>query len=54
MFLICHLILQDQVSKKSRNLIGGSPFKISHHPTKFGCHRPCDNVDIMYLVCHLT
>ena len=29
-------------------------FILSHHPAKFGVHRPCESGDITFFVCHVT
>ena len=51
MGLDCHVISQDHMTKDSSNFIG-EPFKLSHHPTKFGDHRHSSSGD-MFLVCHM-
>ena len=35
-------------------LCGWGPFILSHHPAKFGVHRPCESGDITSLICHVT
>ena len=34
-------------------LCGWGPFILSHHPAKFGIHRPWENEDIASLICHV-
>ena len=35
-------------------LCGWGPFVLSHHPAKFGVHRPRESGDITSLICHVT
>ena len=35
-------------------LYGLELLAVSQHPDKFGDHRPCDNRDLMFLVCNVT
>ena len=35
-------------------LYGWGPFILSHHPAKFGSHRPCESGDITSLIYHVT
>ena len=35
-------------------LFGWGSLILSHHPAKFGVHRPCENGNITYSVCHVT
>ena len=35
-------------------LCGWGPFILSHHPAKFGIHRPCESRDITSLIYHVT
>ena len=51
MFLVCHVIKQDQVIKVSSKLW---PVKATHYPTKFGGHRHSVSGDIKIFVCHVT
>ena len=30
------------------------PLIVSHHPDKFGVHRPCESGDITFFICHVT
>ena len=30
------------------------PFVISHHPAKFGGHKPCRRGDILFFICNMT
>ena len=30
------------------------PIILSHHPAKFGVHRPCESKDMTFLICHVT
>ena len=50
MNLVCHVILQDYMSKRSRVLMGRELLKLSHHCAKFGRHRHGYVGDIMVLV----
>ena len=52
MFLVCHVISQDQVIKRSRNFMVRSHL-VSDHPAKFGGHRHRDSGDVMVSVCHM-
>ena len=56
MFLICHLILQDHMIKRSCDFMSRSPsiLNVSHHLAKFGGHTHCGREDIMDLVCHVA
>ena len=33
---------------------GWGPLILSHHPAKFGVHRPCESGNITSLICHVT
>ena len=35
-------------------LCGWSSLVLSHHPTRFGVHRPCESENITPLICHVT
>ena len=35
-------------------LCGGGSLILSHHPPKFGVHRPCEIGDITFFICHVT
>ena len=35
-------------------LCGWGPFILSHHPAKFGIHRPWESGDVTSLICHVT
>ena len=50
MILVCHVVLQDHVTKTPGNFMGRSPS--SHHPAKFGGHNHSGSGDIV-LVCHV-
>ena len=50
MFLVCHLIKQDHIIKRS---VDYKKYKLSHHPAKFGGYRHCTSRDIIVLVCHV-
>ena len=52
MVLICHVIPQDPVIKRSYDVMGRS-LMVSHHPAKFGSHMHSDIGDLMFLVCHV-
>ena len=52
-FLICHVISQDQIVKGSCDFKKQEPVKVGCHPDKFDSHRYSDNGDIMVLVCHV-
>ena len=56
MLLICHLILQDHMIKRSYDFMSRSlsTLNVSHHPAKFGSHRDCGSEDVMDLVCHVV
>ena len=47
-FLICHM------TPWSTWLCGWGPFILSHHPVKFGIHRPFESGDISSEICHVT
>ena len=35
-------------------LCGWSPLILSHHPAKFGVHKPCERRDTIFFICHVT
>ena len=47
MVLVCPVVLSDNVTKESRNFIGGTNLKTRQHTAKFDGHRHCDNEDIV-------
>ena len=52
MIRVCHVILQDHVTKIMR-LWGLKSLNVSHHSAKFGWHRDCNSGDMMGLICHV-
>ena len=48
MVLVCHMILQDYITKGSCDYIVKSPSMLSYQPT-FGGHRHCDTRVVMVL-----
>ena len=38
----------------SRDFVSEVPLILSHHPAKFGVHRPCESGDITFFICHVT
>ena len=38
----------DHVAEVSRDIVGGVPFILRHHPAKFGLHRPCESADTTF------
>ena len=53
MILVCHVILQDHVIKKSYDVVGEEPVQVNYHLVKFGGHRHCGSEDIKILVSHV-
>ena len=54
MFLVCHVILQNCVTKSDTVVtLWEEPLKVSQHPVMFGCHRHCGSREVMVLVCHV-
>ena len=53
MVLVCHVILKEQVIKRSCDLMRRVYLWFSHTPTKCGGHRHRGSGDIMVLVCHM-
>ena len=54
MVLVYHVISQRPGDQRIMLLYMLEPFKVSHHPAKFGCHRHSGSGDIMVFVCHVT
>ena len=50
MFLVCHIVLKDNVFKGPCDFMGGSPSLLSYHLAKFGGHRHYGKEDLMFLV----
>ena len=48
--LVCQVILQEHVINGPYDLMGMSPFMVSHHPAKFGAHGHCGSGDITFLM----
>ena len=38
----------DHDAEVSRDIVGGVPFILRHHPAKFGLHRPCESADTTF------
>ena len=53
MYSICHVILQDYVTKGSW-LYGWELLVVYHHPNNIGDNRYCNLGDLIVLVCQLT
>ena len=53
MVLVCHMILQDQVMKRSCDFMGRRPIEASYHPVKVSGHSHSSSGVVMILVCHM-
>ena len=48
------ILSRDRDIEESRDFVGEGPLILSHHPAKFGLHRPCECENITNLICHVT
>ena len=49
-----HFLLKVSKKRDIRPLYHHQSTHLKHHPVKFGVDRPCENNDIMFLICHVT